>query len=130
MGQTVEAPVWEDHGNTPNFVGRIDNAAIFLRELAGEIKPGETKRAIERAGKLAGFSYSRAFDLWYRKARRIEEFEEEAIALAVADKRKLDAEREVQDLRARMQRLESMLARIDSDFHRETIEEVRRQLRG
>jgi hypothetical protein len=129
MRQIVEAVAWESDGNTPNFVGRIETAAVFLRELAGTIEPGETKRAIERAAKRAGFSYSRTFDLWYRKARRVEEYETEAIAQAVIKKRKTDALREFSELRARMQRLEAMLAQSDPEFHGGTIEEIRQQLR-
>lgn len=130
MRSVVEAVAWESDENIPKIVGSVDSAAFFLRELGAPIEAGETKRAIERAAKRAGFSYTRAFDLWYRKARRVEEFEQEAIAAAVAKKRKLDADREFQELRTRMQRLEAMLASVDSDFHRETLEQVRQQLRG
>src|SRR5690349_3321549 len=114
MRQTVEAVVWEGHGNTPNFVGSLEKASEFLRELGAPIEPGQTKRSIERASKLAGFSYTRASDLWYRKARRVEDFEQDAIAAAVAKKRKLDATREFEELRTRMQRLEAMLSSVDS----------------
>ncbi len=129
MGAVVEAPVWENDENTPNSVGSVEAAREFLRELADTIEAGETKRAIERAGKLANLPYWRAFDLWYRKARRVEEFEQEAIAAAVAKKRKDDARREFQELRTRMARLESLLAQSDPDFHRATIKQVRDQLR-
>lgn len=129
MGQTIGAIAWESDENIPNSVGSVEAAAVFLRELAGPVQAGETKRAIERAGKLAGLAYWRAFDLWYRKARRVEEFEQEAIAAAVVKKRKDDARHEFQELRTRMARLESMLAQSDPDFHRETLEQVRSQLR-
>lgn len=129
MGSVVEAPVWERDENIPNFVGSVHTAAVFLRELAGTIEAGQTKRAIERASNRAGFSYTRTSDLWYRKARRVEEFEQEAIAVAVVKKRKDDARREFQELKTRMARLESLLARSDPDFHRDTIKQVRDQLR-
>ena len=127
MRENVGAVAWESDENIPNFVGRVETAAHFLRELAGPIQPSETKRAIERAGKLAGLSYTRSFDLWYRKARRLEDFEEQAIAAAVVKKRKDDARREFEELRTRMVRLESMLRQSDPDFHCSTIEQVRAQ---
>lgn len=129
MGAVVEAPVWEGDGNIPNFVGSVHTAAVFLRELAGTIEAGQTKRAIERAANRSGFSYTRTSDLWYRKARRVEEFERAAIAVAVVKKRKDDARREFQELKTRMARLESLLAQSDPDFHRDTIKQVRDQLR-
>jgi hypothetical protein len=130
MGQTVEVVAWESDENTPNFVGSVDKASEFLRELAGPITAGETKRAIERAGKRAGFSFTRTSDLWYRKARRVEEFEQEAIAAALVKYRRDVARREFHELRTRMARLETLLAQSDPDFHQDTIEQVRQQLRG
>ncbi len=130
MRQSVGAVAWESDENTPNFVGSVEKASEFLRELAGPVKAGETKRAIDRAGKLAGLSFTRASDLWYRKARRVEEFEQESIAAALVKNRRVVARKEFHELRTRMARLETLLAQSDPEFHQGTIEQVREQLRG
>lgn len=108
----------------------MSDIAAQLRELSQPWEMGDKiKRAIERAAKRSGLSYWRAFDLWYGKARRIEQFEIEQVSAALAKKRKEEARHELHELRTRMERLESMLAQVDSDFHRETIAQVRRQVR-
>lgn len=129
MRQSVEAEAWEHNENPPNFVGSLETALEYLVELADR-KPGESvKTAINNASKRAGLSYSRTFDIWYRKARRIEQFEQDIIAEAVTKFRRDLARNEFHELRTRMARLESLLAQSDPDFHRETIEQVRSQLK-
>jgi hypothetical protein len=60
-------------------------ASTGLRRLAGPAMSGDrVKSQIARAARAAGLSYWRAFDLWYRKARRIEAQELEAIRAAAA----------------------------------------------
>lgn len=104
----------------------MTDAALMLRELAEPSPRGDRiKQVIERSARLAGLSYWRAFDLWYGKARRIEQFEIEQIQEAIHKKRKEDARREIQDLRNRLTRLESMLVLSDAEFHREAIDAVR-----
>lgn len=82
-----------------------------LRELA-EPRPGGdlVKRAIERAARLTGLSYTRAFDVWYRKARRIDAHEAAQIAEALQSKRDEDARNEIHDLRTRLLKMESRIA--------------------
>lgn len=129
MRQSVGAEAWEHNENPPNFVGSLETALEYLVELADR-KPGESvKTAINNASKRAGLSYSRTFDIWYRKARRIEQFEQDIIAEAVTKFRRDLARNEFHELRTRMARLESLLAQSDPDFHRETIEQVRSQLK-
>lgn len=129
MRQSVEAEAWEGNENPPNFVGSLETALECLVELANR-QPGESvKTAINNASKRAGLSYSRTFDIWYRKARRIEQFEQDIIAEAVTKFRRDLARNEFHELRTRMARLESLLAQSDPEFHHATIEQVRSQLK-
>ena len=99
------------------------NAADALRELSEPWPSGSyVKEAIGRAARSSGLSYTRCSDIWYRKARRIEASEAEAIAAALQKKRELEAKNELHDLKVRLARLEARLASTDSDFHRPTID--------
>lgn len=130
MRVPVAGAAWESEENTPNCLGSVEAAREYLRELADPRPGGDpVKSAIDRAARRCGLTYWRAFDIWYRKARRIEEFESDAIAAAVVKRRRELARNEFHELRIRLARLESMLAQSDPDFHRHTIERVRGQLR-
>ena len=105
-------------------------AAEALRELSRPWLDGEgKKRPIERAAKLAGLKYWRAFDIWYRKARRIEHHEAEAIARALDEKNTKDARNELSELRLSLERLEAKLSKMDQNFNRTTIDIPRPQAR-
>jgi hypothetical protein len=86
-----------------------------LKELA-PTRP--IKRAIGDAAHLAGLTYTRAFDIWYAKARRIDAEEADKINEAVRLKREKAARNEYQELRNRLVRLESLLVQKDPNFHR------------
>lgn len=97
-----------------------------LRELSEPWPRGDkVKSAIQRAARLAGLSYWRAFDIWYGKARRIEADEAERIAEALRRKTEEAARNELQELRTRLIRLESILVQSDPDFHRTDIDLAR-----
>lgn len=101
-----------------------------LKELAEPSTRGDrVKTAIERASRLSGLSYWRTFDLWYRKARKVEDFEIDAINEALAKKRAEETRNELQELRIRLARLESILVLSDPEFHRETIDQIGQQVR-
>jgi Mg2+ and Co2+ transporter CorA len=102
------------------------DAALALRELAEPWPSGsKVKSAIERAARrVNGMSYWRAFDIWYGKARRIEQIEADLIAVALAEKRKEAARNELHELRTRLVKLESILARADEDFYRPRVAAV------
>jgi hypothetical protein len=102
-----------------------------LRKLAEPSMRGDrVKVAIERAARLSGLSYWRTFDLWYRKARRVEDFEIAAINEALKQKQALETRNELQELRLRLARLESVLLLQDEEFHRENLGQVRNTLRA
>ena len=105
-------------GSSPNFLGR-EQFASALRELAEPKPQGDRmKRAIGRAGKACGLDYWRAFDIWYRKARRIDDFEAAQINEAIRIKREKAVINEYQELRTRLAKLESLLVQKHPDFHR------------
>lgn len=128
MGRACVGSVGSDTRTFPNSLGE---AAAALRELAEPIDFGmKVKVAIDRAARRSGLTYWRAFDLWYGKARRLEQFERDQLAEALEKKRKEAARNEFQQLRAQMARLESLLVQIDPDFHRESVAALRDQFRA
>lgn len=109
----------------------MTDIAAQLQALAEPRPGGEyVKTAIDRAAKLSGLDYWRAFDIWYRKARCVRDFECDAVSAALTKKNRLETRNEVRDLRTRLAILESRLARIDPDFHCEEIGALRGQVRG
>ncbi len=108
----------------------MSDIAGQLRELSEPRSGGEfVKTAIDRAAKLAALPYWRAFDIWYGKAKLVRDFEREAVAAALDKKRREAARNELYELRTRLTRLESLLAQSDPDFHRESLAQVRGQIR-
>lgn len=119
-------------GEPPKNVGRERalSAADALKELSAPWVGGEkTKQVIDRAARRAGLSYWRAFDIWYGKARRIEAFEQQQLAQAVAEKRAADDRRELHTIRLRLEALEARLRQTDEDFYRPEITALGHQLR-
>lgn len=108
----------------------MSDVAASLQELAEPSRRGDrVKVAIERAARLAGLTYWRAFDIWYGKARHILPQEAERVSTALAKKREEDARNELHELRVRLTRLESLYAQTDPDFHRPSSDFVRDRLR-
>jgi hypothetical protein len=109
----------------------MNEAATLLRELSEPWSSGEyVKTAIDRAARLASLTYWRAFDIWYGKARRVEEFELDQIRDALRIKNEKAAKNEFHDLKLRLAKLESALsASSDPDFHRPSIDFAREQMR-
>lgn len=126
---------WERDENTPNSYGTsVAKASDLLHELSQPRPTGDpVKAAIQRAvsrinremSRPESFGYWRGYDLWYRKARRVESFEKTAIILAIKTKRRDDARREFRELHSRMLRLEAMLSESDPEFHRDDIQAIR-----
>lgn len=101
-----------------------------------EPRPGgeKVKEAIERATKrvrayYSRFHYWRAFDIWYRKAHRVEDYEVEAIIQAAEAKDAKDIRDEVYELRSRLRRIESLLVSQDPEFHRPSIDHAGEMVR-
>jgi hypothetical protein len=106
------------------------DAAGALKALSEPWERGDRiKRAIERSARLAGLSYSRCFEIWYCRARRIEPAEIARISDALELKNRKDARNELSELRLRLSRLESLLLQTDAEFHRPSIDFVQSQVR-
>jgi hypothetical protein len=91
----------------------------MLRQLSKPWGDGEkVKSAIDRAARLAGLRYWRAFDIWYGKARRVEDLEQGRIAEALRIKDEIDGQNELADLKRRLARLEARLAKEDANLDR------------
>lgn len=85
--------------------------ADALKELAEPRPVGDLiKEAIGRSARIVGISYTRAFDIWYGKARRIDDFEADQIAAALQKKREEEARNEIHDLRTRLLKMEARIA--------------------
>lgn len=111
MSATVALRHWEGDENAPKTLG---SPAEALKEL-GAIQPGEkTKVAVERAARRSGLSYWRTFDIWYGKARRIEDSERASIADALVKYRRKGFREELNELRARLAQLEARMSLEDA----------------
>lgn len=96
--------------------GEIPDLPAALRELSEPWPSGDRiKAAIDRAARRAGLSYWRAFDIWYGKARRVEDGERKRIAEALTKRREEAARHELHELKLRIARLEALLARASQD---------------
>jgi hypothetical protein len=112
----------------------MTDAAMMLKELSLPWAAGERMKSIlERASRLARLKYSRTYEIWYGRARRIEPEEIEQIAEALRLKNEKAARNELHDLKLRLARLEASLSAGDADFYRPSIDyagDVVRQLGG
>ena len=107
------------------------DAAVMLRELSEPWSSGErVKTAIDRAARLAQLSYWRTFDIWYRKARKVEDYEIAQIAEALRIKNEKAARNELHQAKLILARLEARLNSGDADFYRADIDGLRAQTSG
>lgn len=91
-----------------------------LRELAEPRPVGDTiQSAIVRAARVVGIPYARTFNIWYRRARRIDAHEARQIEEALQQKREEEARNEIHDLRTRLLLVESRIAAERADNHRQ-----------
>jgi hypothetical protein len=104
--------------------------AKAMKELSEPQMRGEKIVVIiERCARLAGLSYSRCYEIYYRRARRIEPEEIARISDALKQKQARETRNELQELRLRLARLETILSISDTEFHRETIDQIGQQVR-
>lgn len=109
----------------------MTDAALMLRELSEPWASGEyVKTAINRAATLAHLNYWRAFDIWYRKARRVEDYEIAQIAEALRIKTEKAARNELHQAKLILARLEARLNSGDADFYRADIDGLREATSG
>ena len=116
----------------------MSDAATMLFELSRPWGDGERiKTVIDRTARLCRLSYWRTFDIWYRKARRVEDYEIAQIAEALRIKNETMARNEFHELKLRLARLEAALESRGSDrnsaeinFSRELVRATGRQGRA
>lgn len=120
MGESSRPSIVNAHNNF------VRGESERLHELAQPIDRDEKiTLIIGRTARLAGLSYSRCYEIWYGRARRIEPQEIARIDEALAAKNRKDARNELSDLRLRLARLESILVQTDEEFHRPSIDFLR-----
>jgi hypothetical protein len=94
----------------------MSDAALMLRELAEPWGAGErVKTVIGRVSLMSKLEYWRTFDIWYRKARRIEQHEMQQIEEALRIKKEKAARNELHDLKIRLAKLEAAMLSRTSD---------------
>jgi hypothetical protein len=97
-----------------------------LKELAEPRPVGDTiPQAIIRACRATGLDYARAFNIWYRRARRIDAHEAQAIEQALNNKREEEARNELHDLRTRLLKMESRISAESTNRDRARLSLVR-----
>jgi hypothetical protein len=103
----------------------MSDASMLLRELSEPWSAGErVKGVLVRTAKAAGLSFWRTSDIWYGKARRVEDYEIAQITAALHRKKQIETRNELQELRRRLQCLESRLVQTDADFHRQDLHQI------
>jgi hypothetical protein len=104
----------------------MSDASMMLRELSEPWSSGERiKSILDRTSRMCRLSYWRTYDIWYRKARRVEPYEIEQIQEALRIKRERAARNEFHELKTRLARLEAALSSRDPDFHSPDIDGFR-----
>ena len=109
----------------------VAQAQADLRKLGGELLPGEKIGiVIGRVAVAAGLKYSRAFELWYGKARRVESYEREQIREALAKLELRWLENELHDWRMALARMETKAAALRADMDRPRVDLLGHEVRG
>ena len=95
----------------------MSDATTMLKDLSQPWRPGEfVKDAIARIAPLAGLSQTRAADIWYGKARRVEDHELEAIADALAKKNERSVWSRINAIEVELAQLRSIVRLSNSDY--------------
>ena len=110
----------------------MSDASVMLRGLSEQRSSGEfVKNAIDRAARAAGLGYWRAFDIWYDKARKVEEYEIDAIKEALRIKNERAAWNELHQAKLLLAQVEARLNNAtDADFHQPYLDGLRAQTSG
>lgn len=106
----------------------VATASELLRELSLPWAAGERiKSVLDRTSRLASLSYWRTFDLWYKKAHRVEPYEMDQIREALRIKNEKAARNELHEAKLILARLEARFNAGDADFYRADIDGLRAQ---
>lgn len=105
----------------------IDHSKL-LKELAAPVQIGDRVKAqIQRAAKLSGLPYWRAFDIWYGRYGRVDYRESEAIREAVKLKCIEGKKNVAQKLRLELATIDSLLATVDAELDSQSPTHSRRK---
>lgn len=117
--------------STVLLMSAVCEASSLMRSIAEPCPAGDSvKAAINRAARKASrfmarpMKPGRAEDIWRKEARAIRA--EEMDALRAAAKREKAFRDETSAVEARLARIEAALLSIDPDFHRDTVDALRR----
>jgi hypothetical protein len=95
----------------------MSDATTMLKELSQPWRPGEfVREAILRVAPLAGLSATRAGDIWYAKARRVEAHELAAIADALAKKNERSVWNRIHNIEVELAQLKSIVRVSNADY--------------
>lgn len=107
--------------------GSNEEAMRLLKLAGGHKRPGEgIKTAIATAALAAGFTFTRARDIWYGDAKRIDAKEMDALRRLDAERRERQAAAHREKLGAieQLAALRARLATRDQDFHKPDIQAI------
>ncbi len=109
----------------------VAQAQNDLREIGKKVLPGEKgEHVIGRVASEVGLKYSRAFELWYGRVRRIEPFEREQIREALARLELRWLENELHNWRIALARMETKAASLRADLDRPRFDLLGHEVRG
>lgn len=109
----------------------VSQAQADLRKIAGELLPGEKIGVvIGRVASLVGLKYSRAFELWYGRSRRLESYEREQIREALARKELERLENDLHNWRISLAKMDAKVASLRADLNRPRLDLLGHEVRG
>lgn len=114
----------------------VAEASFLIQEVAGlPMRPVKSAigRAVMRVSKFLPprepMTASRAEDIWYRQARRIDACEMDALRLALRQRKEENARGQINGAAAALRSLRDRYAASDPDFFREQIRAIEQALR-
>jgi hypothetical protein len=108
----------------------LKQAEQSLKALGKKLVPlGNVRERIEQSARAVGISQTRAFDLWYGKARRVTAEEVAHIKAALRKTIKRGIQNDIAEIRAQLAVVEARMDAIDADFYEPAVD-VLRQAHG
>lgn len=105
----------------------VAQASALIREVAPIEGATVGERILYVARKL-GWRHSRAREIWYEQARRIDAKEMDQLREARKTRKLQEATNEYRELRARIARIEAALLASDENFHRPQIDALQQSI--
>jgi len=113
-----------------NGSDELKQAEQTLKALGKKLAPlGNVRERIEQSARAVGISQTRAFDLWYGKARRVTTEEVAHIKAALRKTVRRGILNDIAEMRTRLDVLEARMDAGDADFYEPAVD-VLRQAHG